>query len=82
MNYRAMCKKLLSEVKSLRKLSADGYIMAGVSGAPVRFLDNFSAGAQGYPLPHLELLPVFVEEFDRCNPVSDPQMFEEDDAQG
>jgi hypothetical protein len=57
-------KHLEARIAALEELCAQVYQAAGTVGAPTRVLDNLWAAAQGQPLPHRQLLPITVEEFD------------------
>jgi hypothetical protein len=53
-----------ARIGALESLCADMYQLAGVIGAPVRFLDALWAAAQGERLPRRELLPVTLLDCD------------------
>lgn len=51
-----------SERDRLRTVCAEAYQFAGAYDAPVEVLDNLSAAANGWPLPHDSFLPVMDSE--------------------
>jgi len=59
-------RQLARRVTELQRLCGAAYQMAGIVGAPVRFLDNLSAASAGRRLPHRVdgLLPVYDYEFE------------------
>lgn len=60
--YSAMVGKLETERDQLREVCAEAYQFAGAYDAPVEVLDNLSAAANGWPLPHESFLPVMDSE--------------------
>lgn len=61
-------KALKHQIDAYQEVCAAAYQMAGVAGAPVRFLDALSDAANGeigLRAPTDKLLPVLISEFER-----------------
>ena len=62
MTYRQELARARARVDELEELCAAAYQLAGEVGAPPRILDALWAGAQGAPIPAVELLPISASE--------------------